>query len=91
MDHPDALSRAQAFGLPDGRVVVEAVPPKRAKKGPFFRKWDQKEYAKFVSLFTGVPLEHVNPRSRQVMTWLSDDKGKFLSLQIADDPYRDVP
>ena len=91
MDDSDNPSRVRAAQHASGAVLFQAIPPANETVPSFFRDWDQKLYAQFLSAFSGVPLEVVNPAGNQVMTWLRDDANRFKLIDIRVQPYRGVP
>lgn len=71
----------------NGKVEVSQAPLAGLSGKPLFDKWEMSEYAKFLSVFVGRPMEDVHPYNDQVLTWLSDGKSeKFLFMEIESNP-----
>lgn len=58
---------------------------------PIYDDWDMKVYAQCLSMFTGAPLEQINPKGNQVHTWMIDAEGRPLHLDIRKYRWRDAP
>ncbi len=54
---------------------------------PIYEEWKQHDYARALSVFTGIPIENVNPYGDdRVMTWLYDLQGKPAKIDIKKHP-----
>ncbi|MFZ5790707.1 MAG: hypothetical protein ACOY3L_08420 [Pseudomonadota bacterium] len=91
--------KASLFNRSPAYIIVEAPKGYQIIQGPIagmssrpiYEDWDVQEYAKFLSFFTGIPLEHVNPQPNRVRTWMKDPEGKPLRLDIRKHPWREPP
>jgi hypothetical protein len=44
---------------------------------PMFDDWNQQDFAKYLSMMVGLPLEQVFDPSKGVTSWLHDSKGRI--------------
>ena len=51
---------------------------------PIFNDWDNDVYAAILSKITGVPLEICQPQKGKYWTWLKDEHGKSLFIDVND-------
>lgn len=65
------------FESPPLHVHVVQNPLQGFSLKPIFDDWSQEEFAKFLSLMVGLPLEQVFDPPRGVVSWLHNDKGQI--------------
>jgi hypothetical protein len=63
-------------------ITVYQLPLGGFSNKPLFDDWDYKEYAKILSYYTGVPLKYISPSADLIKTWLQDDNGQPLFMDI---------
>jgi len=49
---------------------------------PIFDDWDNNDYSKLLSILTGKPLNICQPEKGKVYTWLNDENGKSIFMDI---------
>jgi len=69
------------FESPDYVQVVQN-PLQGMSKKPIFDDWNQPDFAKLLSLMTGLPFDQVFTPPKSVMTWLHDAKGHIRPVAI---------
>jgi hypothetical protein len=72
---------------------VMIMPLQGMSQKPVFRQWDGALFARYLSYFTGMPVEHLNPdRGNRVMTFLSGPGSRrFKAMKLSLLPWRGVP
>jgi hypothetical protein len=60
---------------------------------PVFRKWETPVFAKYLSAFTDMPLDHLAPDGgRRIMTFMTwPDSKRFKAIDLRRHPWRGVP
>jgi hypothetical protein len=75
---------------PKAYQVIQ-MPIAGMSEKPIFDDWDMQRYARFLSEFTGVPLEHISPAGdTRVMTWMTDAQNKPMRVDIRKHPWRGI-
>lgn len=54
---------------------------------PLFENWDASEYAKYISYNTSIPLHYLFKPPDLVKSWISDESGKLIFMDIKKYPY----
>jgi hypothetical protein len=74
----------------ENEITIHHMPIAGMSMKPVFRQWNHEAYAHCLSLFTGFPIEFIQPNKNQnqTMTWLENEKDEFMFLNIRDYPYR---
>lgn len=54
---------------------------------PVYDDWDMHEYAKILSVYTGIPVEVLNPSHGKITTWMRNKKGKLNYMDIKKYPW----
>ena len=73
----------------DNLCKVVIMPIAGLSQKPVFKKWDPNVYTQVLSIFTGAPVEQIQPAPGKVMTWLrQQENDEFMRLDIGKVPYR---
>jgi hypothetical protein len=59
---------------------------------PVFRQWDNTQFAPYLANFTGMPVNHLCPDGKSVMTFMhGPNSPRYRRIDIKENPYRGVP
>lgn len=71
---------------------VMILPLRGMSTKPVFREWNSRAFAECLSIFTGIPIDHLSPDGNGVMTFMTwPNNGRYKAIDIRKFPYRGVP
>ncbi len=69
-------------GMEDGPIGMLPLLPNSALKGPHYSDWCQEDFARCLSMYTGIPFERIFVPPDLVRTSLRDSNGNFLDIPL---------
>lgn len=81
---PKYITRLPDATSPTMQVISSPLGGLSSK--PIYDEWNQRDYARVLSQFTGFPLERIFREPDQVMSWLYSDDGTVKMMHATDRP-----
>jgi hypothetical protein len=81
------MNRVPKYVIAEGnsRISVMQMPLMGFSSRPLYDEWNEAHFARVLSECTHYPLDVIHPTPGQVCTWLHNDGGDFLQLDVERD------
>jgi hypothetical protein len=81
-DDLNKAARCVVIGVEDGPIGMIPLLPDSALDGPDYGDWCQEDFARYLSMYTGLPVERIFVPPDRVRTTLRDSNGNFLDIPV---------